>query len=57
MFTLEKKDEKTFARAGTVHLYHGDVQTPVFMPVGTNGPVKTFLPYEIKEINQKILSI
>lgn len=55
MFTLEKKDEKTFARAGTVHLYHGDVQTPVFMPVGTNGPVKTFLPYEIKEINAQIM--
>lgn len=55
MFNLEKNDDKTFARAGTVHLYHGDVQTPVFMPVGTNGPVKTFLPYELKEINAQII--
>lgn len=40
MFTLIKKDEDTFARAGIVHTEHGDIPTPIFMPVGTQGTVK-----------------
>lgn len=55
MFVLEKKDSLTGARAGTLTLYHGEVKTPVFMPVGTNGPVKTFLPYELKEMGIQIM--
>ena len=39
-FTLESKCKDTDARAGIVHTAHGDVPTPVFMPVGTVGSVK-----------------
>ena len=34
------KDEHSHARTGVMHLPHGPVETPVFMPVGTNGTVK-----------------
>ena len=43
------------ARRGTVHLAHGDVQTPAFMPVGTYGTVKAMSPLELKEINAHII--
>ncbi|HPO49322.1 MAG TPA: tRNA guanosine(34) transglycosylase Tgt, partial [Spirochaetota bacterium] len=55
MFQIEKKDSKTFARAGILNLFHNSVKTPVFMPVGTNGTVKTFLPYELKEMDIEII--
>ena len=42
-------------RVGTLKLYHGEINTPVFMPVGTNGFVKTFLPHEIEEMNINII--
>ncbi len=38
MFEIKKRDGK--ARTGVMHLPHGDVQTPAFMPVGTAGTVK-----------------
>jgi queuine tRNA-ribosyltransferase len=37
------------ARRGQLHLAHGTVQTPVFMPVGTYGTVKAMAPYELTE--------
>ncbi len=55
MFKLEKKDTKTHARAGLLSLFHGEIHTPVFMPVGTNGTVKTFLPYELEEMDIEII--
>ncbi len=55
MFIIEKKDSSSHGRAGKLFLYHGEVLTPVFMPVGTNGPVKSFLPYEIKEMGIQIM--
>ncbi|MDF2865274.1 MAG: tRNA-guanine(34) transglycosylase [Clostridia bacterium] len=48
-FELLKVDKKTGARLGVMHLPHGDVETPVFMPVGTLGTVKTLTPEELKE--------
>ena len=39
-FDLVKKDARTHARRGVVHTPHGDVQTPIFMPVGTQTTVK-----------------
>ncbi len=36
-YELIKKDKKTRARRGVLHTPHGDIQTPVFMPVGTPG--------------------
>ena len=51
-FDLLHTDALTCARAGVVHTDHGDIQTPIFMPVGTVGTVKgvqrTFLEEDIK---------
>lgn len=54
-FTLHKTDTKTRARRGTVHLAHGEVQTPAFMPVGTYGTVKGMLPRDIHAIGADII--
>jgi queuine tRNA-ribosyltransferase len=52
-FSLIKQDGA--ARRGTVHLAHGEVQTPAFMPVGTYGSVKAMDPDEIRAIGAHIL--
>ncbi len=52
-FTLHTSDG--LARRGTVHLAHGDVQTPAFMPVGTYGTVKAMSPLELKDIHAHIV--
>ncbi|OBX49263.1 tRNA guanosine(34) transglycosylase Tgt [Moraxella nonliquefaciens] len=54
-FTLHKTDTKTRARRGTVHLTHGDVATPAFMPVGTYGTVKGMLPRDIHATGADII--
>ncbi len=48
-FEIKKVDKKTGARLGVMHLPHGDVETPVFMPVGTQATVKSMTPEELKE--------
>lgn len=48
-FTLEHTDPKTNARAGIVHTDHGDIQTPIFMPVGTQATVKGVHLHELKD--------
>jgi queuine tRNA-ribosyltransferase len=56
MFRIEKKDLQTDARAGVLHTDHGDIPTPVFMPVGTAGTVKGVLHRDLKsEINAHII--
>ncbi len=47
MFTLLRTDTKTAARRGRLELAHGTVETPVFMPVGTRGTVKSVHPAEL----------
>ena len=42
-------DKNTGARRGIVHTPHGDIQTPIFMPVGTQATVKSMTPEELKE--------
>lgn len=39
-FIIESRDEKSSARTGIIHTDHGDIKTPIFMPVGTVGSVK-----------------
>ena len=46
-FTINKTDDISSARAGTLETEHGDIETPVFMPIGTVGAVKTFSPHEL----------
>jgi queuine tRNA-ribosyltransferase len=52
-FTLQATDGS--ARAGTLTLPHGEVKTPVFMPVGTQGSVKTLHPAELEELGSQII--
>lgn len=47
-FTLEATDGS--ARAGTLRLARGDVATPAFMPVGTQGTVRTLSPFDLEAI-------
>ena len=42
-------DKNSGARRGVIHTPHGDIQTPVFMPVGTQATVKAMTPDELKE--------
>jgi queuine tRNA-ribosyltransferase len=56
MFSLEKKDGVTSARAGVLHTAHGEIQTPVFMPVGTGATVKGVFHRDLKrEINASVI--
>jgi queuine tRNA-ribosyltransferase len=52
-FTLEATDGK--ARAGRLRLTHGEVPTPIFMPVGTYGTVKAMTPRELEAVGARIL--
>ncbi len=54
-FEIIKTDPETGARAGILHTPHGDVETPVYMPVGTQATVKGMLPRDLKEIGTGIL--
>jgi queuine tRNA-ribosyltransferase len=54
-YTLLKECSRTGARAGILHTPHGDVPTPVFMPVGTQATVKTMSPEELKDIGANII--
>ncbi|HNQ12344.1 MAG TPA: tRNA guanosine(34) transglycosylase Tgt [Bacteroidia bacterium] len=48
-FTLIHKDPSSKARAGIVHTDHGEIETPVFMPVGTAGTVKSVHQRDLDE--------
>jgi len=48
-FTLEKTDSATRARAGTIMTDHGEIHTPIFMPVGTAGSVKAVTQQQLLE--------
>ena len=48
-FELLQRDLHSQARLGRVHTPHGAVDTPIFMPVGTQATVKTLSPNELKE--------
>ena len=54
-FEEKQKDTKTFARIGVLHTPHGDIETPVFMPVGTRATVKAVEPRELEEVNAQII--
>src|SRR3989338_2535683 len=48
MFTITKKDSKTRARVGIIQTAHGEVHTPVFLPIGTKGAIKSIAAEELK---------
>jgi len=55
LFKIYHTNKNSNARAGILNLYHGKVNTPVFLPVGTNGTVKTFLNNELYEMDIEII--
>ena len=54
-FELLHVCKQTGARRGRLHTPHGVIETPVYMPVGTQASVKTMSPHELKEINSQII--
>ena len=55
MFKILKNDISSFGRRGVLITNHGDVQTPIFMPVGTVGTVKAMSPRELYELQTQII--
>ncbi|MFA5084974.1 MAG: tRNA guanosine(34) transglycosylase Tgt [Candidatus Omnitrophota bacterium] len=55
MFKLLHKDKSSKARLGVLHTAHGEVNTPVFMPVGTQGTVKAMSNSELLECGAEII--
>ncbi|MDQ3682656.1 MAG: tRNA guanosine(34) transglycosylase Tgt [Bacteroidota bacterium] len=49
-FQLLKTDKSSAARAGKINTDHGEIQTPIFMPVGTIGSVKAISQQQLKEL-------
>lgn len=54
-FELQHVCSQSGARAGVLHTPHGDINTPVYMPVGTQAVVKAMLSREIEELGAQIL--
>lgn len=54
-FELIKTDPDTGARAGILHTPHGDIETPVYMPVGTQATVKGMFPRDVKAAGSQII--
>lgn len=54
-FQLIYREKNTAARAGKLTTPHGQIETPIFMPVGTQATVKSMTPEELKEIGAQII--
>ena len=54
-YELIKQDKKTGARVGILHTPHGDIETPTYMPVGTQATVKGVIPRDLKDAKTQIL--
>ena len=54
-FEVIKTDAETGARAGIFHTPHGDIETPVYMSVGTQATVKGMLPRDLKAAGSQII--
>ncbi|MCJ7496550.1 MAG: tRNA guanosine(34) transglycosylase Tgt [candidate division Zixibacteria bacterium] len=54
-FKIVKKDEKSSARAGRLDTPHGEINTPVFMPVGTQASIKTLCSKEMEDLGAELI--
>jgi queuine tRNA-ribosyltransferase len=54
-YELLHECKQTGARLGRLHTPHGVIETPIFMPVGTQATVKTLSPEELKEMGSQII--
>ncbi|MFA5156923.1 MAG: tRNA guanosine(34) transglycosylase Tgt [Candidatus Omnitrophota bacterium] len=55
MFTLIHQDKNTAARLGKLATGHGDIETPCFMPVGTQGTVKAVMPTALADAGAQVI--
>ena len=54
-FKINSSCKNTSARAGTLVTYHGEIDTPAFMPIGTYAAIKTLSTDEIKKLNYNLI--
>jgi len=54
-YTQIKKSSECAARTGVIHTAHGDIETPIFMPVGTQATVKSLDSADIEALNAQII--
>ncbi len=54
-FKITSRDKKTKARAGVIKTPHGDIETPSFVPVGTQATVKAVSPRDLKDLGAQIV--
>lgn len=54
-FTVHHQDKTTSARIGTLSTTRGDIATPVFMPIGTAGAVKSLSPEEVSSLGSNLI--
>ena len=54
-YEVIKQDAHSGARAGILHTPHGDIPTPIYMPVGTQATVKGIFPRDLEDIGAKII--
>ena len=55
MFTVRTRSSDSLARTGTLHLAHGEVRTPAFVPLATRASVKTVEPHEVAELGYEMV--
>jgi queuine tRNA-ribosyltransferase len=54
-FSIQARNPHSAARTGTIHTPHGDIPTPIYMPVGTQASVKAVTPAELEALGAKII--
>ncbi|OGY27535.1 MAG: tRNA guanosine(34) transglycosylase Tgt [Candidatus Woykebacteria bacterium RIFCSPHIGHO2_12_FULL_43_10] len=54
-FDITHKDNRSSARVGVIRTDHGDIETPVFMPVGTQATVKALTPEDLLDLGAEII--
>jgi queuine tRNA-ribosyltransferase len=55
VFTIRNRSSSSRARTGTLHLTHGEVKTPAFVPLATKGAVKTLEPREVEGLGYELV--
>ena len=54
-FEITHKEKHTRARTGTIHTDHGDIETPTFMPVGTQASVKSLDSADLESLGAQVI--
>ncbi len=54
-FTVRTRSVESLARTGTLHLAHGEVRTPAFVPLATKGAVKLLEPRDVEALGYEMV--